>query len=220
MDCEKFNQWANCSVIGRLTIIVIASCIITVCFGAVIWFAQRLGLIEVVKTTTENSIILVFVGFLAGFIVLNNFQQVEDIKKELDTKIKNFDNRLKPFDVAAKELKSITSSMIAEKIINSSFEPVNITLVEVVNEEKGESIVKTTKKHDVIIKGCYIKRNNDIVLDFENHDEIGSGGNLEHYAAIEYNGLSTTDIISVKKIIADFYNKQYKTNPETTTPKP
>lgn len=208
MGCEKFNQWTN--VIGRLTIIVIASCIITVFFAAVIWFAQRLGLIEVVKTTTENSIILVFVGFLAGFIVLNNFQQVEQIKRNISEKISSIEKNITTLKSMAERLENIELMTVANQIADSIKNPINVTLG-VPDNEKDSVFDK-----NCTIIGCKVKYSDNfkrnIVLietqeDENNPENIGIR-RLDYYVSISWKQHNVYDMNQLNNILVGIINSK------------
>ena len=208
MGCEKFNQWTN--VIGRLTIIVIASCIITVFFAAVIWFAQRLGLIEVVKTTTENSIILVFVGFLAGFIVLNNFQQVEQIKRNISEKISSIEKNITTLKSMAERLENIELMTVANQIADSIKNPINVTLG-VPDNEKDSVFDK-----NCTIIGCKVKysdnfKRNIVIIETqedENNPENIGIRRLDYYVSISWKQHNVYDMNQLNNILVGIINSK------------
>lgn len=208
MGCEKFNQWTN--VIGRLTIIVIASCIITVFFAAVIWFAQRLGLIEVVKTTTENSIILVFVGFLAGFIVLNNFQQVEQIKRNISEKISSIEKNITTLKLMAERLENIELMTVANQIADSIKNPINVTLG-VPDNEKDSVFDK-----NCTIIGCKVKysdnfKRNIVIIETqedENNPENIGIRRLDYYVSISWKQHNVYDMNQLNNILVGIINSK------------
>lgn len=210
MSCDKFNRWAKCSVFGRLTITVIASCIITVFFAAIIWIAQRLGLIEIVKTTTENSIILVFVGFLAGFIVLNNFQQVEDIKKDIYQKIAAIEKSKKSLQSMTERLESIELMTVAHQIAASINNPINVTLGTPNNE--GDTVFNKS----CTIIGCKVKYSDNfkrnIVLietqeDQNNPKNIGIR-RLDYYVSISWKQHNIYNMNQLNNILIGIINSK------------
>lgn len=190
MCWNEFKTWYNQykGVIRNFLFLAFAACIISVFFSILILICRYLGLINFVNTTAENSIILVFIGLIAGFIVLNNYQQVEDIKNDLSKKIAAIEKSKISLQSMTERLENIELMTVAHQIADSINNPINVTLGTPNNEED------TVFNKSCTIIGCKVKYSDNfkrnIVLiqtqeDQNNPKNIGIR-RLDYYVSISW----------------------------------
>jgi hypothetical protein len=77
---------------------------------------------------TDSSIVIAFIGVLATFVVVSNYMQVQEIRKEFDAKIKNTESDLKEeintrIDLKSNELEAhITYAISIQQYRNKDFD--------------------------------------------------------------------------------------------------
>lgn len=150
-----------------------------------------------------NDTILLFVGLLATFVVLNNLEQTNRIRQELFNELSEYklltDDRLRELEMICN---NNAVMIVADKLINSNYEPVEIELGEIV--VNGDE--RTISYRKFLITGCNANlRNRSVFLKYSD-PELGDGCRLTRYDCLKYNGYTIMQLQRLSDYILSYYD--------------
>lgn len=181
----------------------------------------------IIKNINANDTILMFVGLLATFIVIVNYQQVQEAKDYVKNELRRVKSKISEIERMQENIEIINVSHIGQSIIESSKQfPINM----LIKEKDGYNCLNFFQEsNDYLIEDGIIRlpvvgyeintneKNNAISVNLKIlKDTETISVNILNLCHLGCNGFYVEDTAKVNNAIIYWYNNNKKKQVETT----